>query len=309
MSTDVQDLKKLKNAKKRAKAKAKAAAKREQEIVDKVTAGVPVELAISNSPEVEAKKEEAKKEAKKQDEAKNKEIDDIACTAVGKLWKYVLSIVDTPEKKKRWGELSDRDKTKLIDANFKDVTNLYPIVCKYIVFAGQYSETAFRRYLVQCRKNRSDMRPVDPHDVEGRKAMKKEAQKNWCINNAWYSVYLWEAYKRIEHPNVRLDPRSRRGVYANSLDLLMKEFGDMDELKETAEITVKEREDRVTKQAVNEVVGSLKDGAYKNFDIQDKLALLELLKSITAAQPETKKKKTRKRKPKLPSEDQVVKEV
>jgi hypothetical protein len=139
--------------------------------------------------------------------------------------------------------------------------------------------------------------------------MKKEAQKNWCINNAWYSVYLWEAYARAEHPNVRLDPRSRRGVYANSLDLLMKEFGDMDELKETAEITVKEREDRVTKQAVNEVVGSLKDGAYKNFDIQDKLALLELLKSITAAQPETKKKKTRKRKPKLPSEDQVVKEV
>lgn len=257
---------KNKNRKKRdAVKKEQTREEREQAIVDEMT-----RRAAEN-------KKVADKEA---DPAKTKETDDKVCEEAKRIWDFILVQQREPELRDAWKKLPDGEKLELMSLTFKDFTTTYPIVSKYMVLFNCYSEVAFRKFLKKCRENSPQMSAVGARDKAAMAAMKRAGQVKWCENNAWYGVYLTDAYRKATHPKYKMTKVKRRQIYTSNYEALIGEFDTMDEMKAEAETEVKQRQIRTDKESVSDVITALKDGAYKNLDIAAKQELIGILRSI-----------------------------
>lgn len=262
--TKTQAKKKKDKQKKKLKKEATREA-REQAILDQMTA-----QAAAN-----------KKEATKQvDPVETKKMDDKVCAEAGRVWKFLIDQNTHADLREDWKKLSDTDKLEMMSTGFKEFTNTYPVVSKYMVLFNQYSEKAFRRFLKKSRENAPEMSAVGARDKASMAAMKRAGQVKWCENNAWYGVYLWEAYVKASRPQYRIEKREQKSIYTQCYDALIGEFDEMDEMKATAEVEVKDRQVRTDKEAINDVMGALSDGAYKHLDVTAKLELITVLKGL-----------------------------
>ncbi len=261
--------KKKKQKEKKKQAKLISREERDQAILDQMTAQAAVN----------------KKEAQKQiDPVESKKMDDKVCGEAARLWKFLIDQNTHDDLREDWKKLSDTDKLEMIALGFKEFTNTYPVVSKYMVLFNQYSENAFRRFLKKSRENSPEMSAVGARDKASMAAMKRAGQVKWCENNAWYGVYLWEAYVKASRPNHRIERREQKSIYTQCYDALIGEFDEMDEMKAEAEVTVKDRQVRTDKEAINDVMGALSEGAYKNLDIVAKRELIAVLKGLKAKQ-------------------------
>lgn len=209
-----------------------------------------------------------------------KEQDDAMCEAAKKVWDFLVDRISTPEKKNQWAIKSDKERLNLVASLFPDFTKTYAVISKYMVLLGNYSEIAFRRFLKKSRENKADIRPVGKHDKVAIKAMKKDSQIKWCENNAWYGVYLWEAYAKAKNPKLRIDPRARNACYQQCYEPLMGEIEEMEDMKEDAEIMVRERKEKTDRESAADVMNALKNGAYKSLDVTAKHELIRVLRQL-----------------------------
>lgn len=169
-----------------------------------------------------------KQDEKKQDE---KELDDVIIELANKLWRDLKKrIVDDPTFVKK----SDSEKVDIYQkSEFKEFYTKYPIVCRYMVCMGQFSNKAFKRYLLKC-KSMSTIKHTDKHDAEDQ----------WVQRQSDYIRYLWEAYQK-QHFN----PADAQEIWQQAYNMLTQEFTDFKKLHTEVEAKLKV-EDKFNKSSM-----------------------------------------------------------
>ena len=155
---------------------------------------------------------------KKQDE---KELQDAAIDLANKLWRDLKKrILDDPTFVKK----SDSEKVDIYQkSEFKEFYTNYPIVCRYMVCMGQFSNKAFKRYLLKC-KSMSTVKHTNKHDSED----------EWVQRQSDYIRYLWEAYQK-QHFNAA----DAQEIWQQAYKMLTQEFTDFKKLHKEVEAKLK----------------------------------------------------------------------
>lgn len=117
-------------------------------------------------------------------------------------------VKDNPE----FASLSDSKKIEIYQkSEFKEFYVNFPIVCRYMICMGQFSNKAFHRYLTKCETT------TQP-DVKREKGF---AENEWVKRQADYVRYLWESYQK---PHFKSSDAQQ--IWQHSYDTLKKEFDD-----------------------------------------------------------------------------------
>jgi hypothetical protein len=156
---------------------------------------------------------------KKQDD--EKKLQDAAVDIANKLWRDLKKrIIDDPTFVKK----SDSEKIDIYQkSEFNEFYTKYPIVCRYMVCMGQFSNKAFKRYLLKC-KSMSAIKHTD----------KPDAEDEWVQRQADYIRYLWEAYQK-QHFNTA----DAQEIWQQAYNMLTQEFTDFKELHKEVEAKLK----------------------------------------------------------------------
>ena len=150
-----------------------------------------------------------------------KDVIDISIEVANKLWQDLKKrIADDPKFVKK----SDAEKIEIYQkSEFKEFYTNYPIVCRYIVCMGQFSNKAFKRYLLKC-KTMSSQKDNANHNSED----------EWVQRQADYIRYLWEAYQK-QHFNAS----DAQEIWKHAYNTLTQEFADFKKLHEEVENKLK----------------------------------------------------------------------
>ena len=176
----------------------------------------------------EIKPDEIKPDKKEQDE---KKLQDAVIDISNKLWRDLKKrILDDPTFVKK----SDSEKVDIYQkSEFKEFYNNYPIVCRYMVCMGQFSNKAFKRYLLKC-KSMSTVKHTDKHNVED----------EWIQRQSDYIRYLWESYQK-QH----FKAADSQEIWQQSYKMLTQEFTDFKKLHKEIE-TKLEVDDKFNKSSM-----------------------------------------------------------
>lgn len=142
-------------------------------------------------------------------------------------------------------ELKDEEKVNIFQKKYKDFYTEFPIVSRYMVCMGQYSNKAFKRYLIKCKS----VKPVPPQErVEG------YTEDQWVQRQADYVRYLWESYQ-TQH----FSSSDAQGIWQHAYQTLKKEFKDFKDMHKVIEEKLKS-EDKIGKaELVKELLQRLSD--------------------------------------------------
>lgn len=138
-----------------------------------------------------------------------------------RLWSDLKKrIIDDPEFAKK----PDSEKVDLYQkSEFKDFYINFPIVCRYMICMGQFSNKAFKRFLLKCKV-------MEPQKGKGSEA----AEDAWVQRQADYVRYLWESYQR-QH----FSTTDAQNVWQHAYQTLIKEFKDFKDMHTEAEEKLK----------------------------------------------------------------------
>jgi hypothetical protein len=199
------------------------------------------------------------------DESKNltDKIMDANINIANKLWDDIKKrVADDPEFVKK----SDNEKIELYQTSeFKDFYVNFPIVSRYMICMGQYSNKAFKRFLIKCKTM---------HDVKPSIA-KKNTEDEWIKRQADYIRYLWESYQRQHFSST-----DSQNIWQHAYQTLSQEFKDFKKMhKETEDklkLNDKYNKTELTKELLNRLSNedqSLDDDTTKNLllKLQDKV--------------------------------------
>jgi hypothetical protein len=247
-------------------------AKREQEILD--GNGKEMFADVPEDPASVAKRK-----------AEEKKIDDAMCEMAGAVWKFICDHNLNEDLRASWRKQTWEEKHQIMSTMFPDFTKGEPVVSKFMLFHNQYSERAFRRYLMSCRENKPNARPTILGDKKKKEEVMAETRKlkytKFSENNANYAVYLMEAYYPINHPGKKPRNVDRMRVYKQNYEALIKEFESMEESKKNAEKTIEETRKEVDTSTVVESLSALADkNLLGSLDERTKLDLLESLRKL-----------------------------
>jgi hypothetical protein len=150
-----------------------------------------------------------------------KDVIDISIEVANKLWQDLKKrIADDPKFVKK----PDAEKIEIYQkSEFKEFYTNYPIVCRYMVCMGQFSNKAFKRYLLKC-KTMSSQKDNAKHNSED----------EWVQRQADYIRYLWEAYQK-QHFNAS----DAQEIWKHAYNTLTQEFADFKKLHEEVENKLK----------------------------------------------------------------------
>ena len=138
-----------------------------------------------------------------------------------RLWSDLKKrIIDDPE----FAEKPDSEKVDLYQkSEFKDFYTNFPIVCRYMICMGQFSNKAFKRFLLKCKA------------MESRKGKGSDAAEDALIQRqSDYVRYLWESYQR-QH----FSTTEAQNVWQHAYQTLIQEFKDFKEMHKEAEEKLK----------------------------------------------------------------------
>jgi RNA polymerase-interacting CarD/CdnL/TRCF family regulator len=159
-----------------------------------------------------------------------KKIDDASDnTLVNEMWDDLKQrIKSNPE----FADLSDPKKVEIYQkTKFKDFYNTHPIVSRYLVCMGQFSNVAFKKYIKKINMSKLKIR-----------FMNKEEKMDVYINNqAFYVKQLWIAYQRQHYSQ-----KDATNIYKHAVTTLKKEFLDFEQLQKDTEKKLK-REEKLNK--------------------------------------------------------------
>jgi hypothetical protein len=203
---------------------------------------------------------------------------------------------------KKYNDMSDDERIKLIQKDFSDFYKSFPIVSRYMICSIQYSSAAFRKMLVRCKTIKipkcyeNDSLPKeskDPKDPKGKGKQKMEDsqdaqepkvdmtnpeirkdvnEKLWIERQADYVQFLWEEY---HGPHFNQDDSNK--IWDDTYNALQKEFDDFRQMYEDAEQKIKDDEVKHKKELLYEMSERLISGK-QAMNEQDTRELINKLK-------------------------------
>ncbi len=219
---------------------------------------------------------------------KNSEYKTIALMEAEKIW---LAVKIAAIKNDTFLLMPDEKKIDLICRDFSEFHNNFPIVTKYMVCMGQYTQKAFKKFLSLCDKKLTDA-PAD--------RKKGYMEEQWIFCQAQYVRYLWESVQmgRIsKHESDKIynqayavisnDFKRFREIHANMEKNIEKDKKKhkIELLKEAAQRLIS-NEQQIEIEKMRELISALKDKKYEQnynnviYQINEEI---ELIKASHAA--------------------------
>jgi hypothetical protein len=144
----------------------------------------------------------------------------------------------------------------------------FPIVSRYMICSGQYSKRAFVRFLEGIKLSNKNAPPPTQRP-------KGYMEDLWIRNRANYVRYLWEAYQRGSHPDIKEAMEVWNDTYK-------KLKGEFDTFKDTYEETKKKTKDEkkiLHASSARDLIERLKEGT-QFLNKEDSEDLLNMLRYI-----------------------------
>lgn len=136
-------------------------------------------------------------------------------------------------------DMKDTIKIDLYEkSEFKDFYTSFPLVSRYMICMGQFTEKAFTRFL----KKRAVLMPAN----------QQLSEDDWLKSQAFYIRYLWESYQK-KHFNMS----DAQKIYDNAYETLTKETADFKAMHDNIEKKLETDEKRSKSEMVKEVLGRL----------------------------------------------------
>ena len=175
----------------------------------------------------------------------NKKIDDPIEKAIldaNKLWDDIKKRI---KDNKEFSKLDDLKKVEIYqNSEFKNFYNTYPIVCRYMICMGQFSNKAFRRFLVKSAN--MSKQPI--------KREKGYNEDQWIQRQADYIRYLWESFQPA-----RFSKKDSDEICRNAYETLKKEFVDFRKMHEDISNKLKEEKKLNKKELIKEMIERISD--------------------------------------------------
>lgn len=166
---------------------------------------------------------------------------DVSTYTANKLWIDIKKRVNEDPK---FIELPDNEKIEIYQkSEFKDFYIEFPIVSRYMICMGQFSNKAFKKYLIKCKNAKHD--PVKSRE-------KGYTEDQWVQRQADYVRYLWESYQKQHY-----SPTESTNIWQHAYSTLKKEFQDFKDLHDDVEKKLKEDEKINKGELVKEMLSRL----------------------------------------------------
>jgi predicted YcjX-like family ATPase len=156
-----------------------------------------------------------------------------------KLWDDLKKrIRDDPSFVKK----SDGDKVNVYQkSEFSEFYTNFPIVCRYMICMGQFSNKAFKRYLVKCKAMQSQKTKPGAN-----------SEDLWVRRQADYVRYLWESYQRQHFSSSDAQNIWQHAYY--TLTTEFKDFKDMHkDVEEKLKVDKKTNKTEMIKELINRI--------------------------------------------------------
>lgn len=204
--------------------------------------------AVNEESEKKPEGEKSKEEYPLNDISHIKNADEMVAH-MAKVYQLILAFQKLhPEFEKE----TDKKKVDIVRDKLKldKIIEAYPIVTRYIICFGQFSEKAFRDFLRQCEKSTTN--PAEYQKPGAR-------DDKWCQLQANYVTLLWKEYNKHRHPS----EGEKKMVWNQTYQLLKKTFTDMKSKQKDAEKLVKEEKQAFIADKFKDYLERLKEGKQK----------------------------------------------
>lgn len=174
----------------------------------------------------------------------------------------------------KFGEMPDNDKIEIYQkSKFKDFYIEFPIVSRYMICMGQFSNKAFKKYLLKCKNV--------VHDQD-KSREKGYSEDQWVQRQADYIKYLWESYQKQHY-----SPSESKDIWTHAYTTLKQEFQDFKDLHEDIEKKLKEDEKTHKGEMAKELLKRLSSKEQALDDNTTKQLLEKLKDTLTEQRKKT----------------------
>lgn len=168
---------------------------------------------------------------------------DVSINMANKLWNDIKKrVINDPS----FIKMSDNEKIALYqNSEYRVFYTEFPIVSRYMICMGQFSNKALKRYLLKCKNTIHD--PVKSRE-------KGYIEDQWIQRQSDYVRYLWESYQK-KHYN----QTDSNAIWQNTYEILKKEFQDFKDLHKNIEEKLKKDEKLNKDEMIKELLKRLVD--------------------------------------------------
>ena len=177
------------------------------------------------------------------------EHDNVSLAMAEKIWIEINT--EASKNLDKWNDMTLKQKLDPYIEKYKDFSNSYPIILKYMILQFQYNSNAFKRFLEKCRNNVP--LPGSKH---------KEIEDVKFQNQAYYIQYLYEEYQKGKG---HIDRRKANEIFTEAYIKLRKEKKDF----ETSYEEIKEKIDNENKNNAKSLLTKLTSLIEKDFAKND----------------------------------------
>lgn len=207
---------------------------------------------------------------------------DVSINMANKLWNDIKKrVVNDPSFLK----MNDNDKIALYqNSEYKVFYTEFPIVSRYMICMGQFSNKALKRYLLKCKNTIHD--PVKSRE-------KGYIEDQWIQRQSDYVRYLWESYQKKHYSQT-----DSNAIWQNTYEILKKEFQDFKDLHKNIEEKLKKNEKLNKDEMIKELLKRIADNEQSLDDetterlmttLKDKLIRQRHKSVMTSIEDEVKK--------------------
>jgi ribosome-binding factor A len=204
------------------------------------------EIAFDKKTETEVKTEASldanpdKNSDVNPDEKSMADFENIAMVEAEKMW-FQLKII-LIKNGEEYKKLKDEERMELFNNSFSQFIKEFPIVSKYMICMGQYSQNAFEKYLKKSAKTTAN--------TLQRRKDKEYMENMWIERQADYVKFLWiDTYgKKYKNPNYA------RKIWEDAYNTIKKEFVEFRKLHKDMEVKVKKDESNNKVVLLNEAI-------------------------------------------------------
>ena len=196
-----------------------------------------------------------------------KEYIDTALSEAQKLWVAIKK----KSKDTEFINMTDKDKIEMFGVEFHSFNKEFPIVSRYLICMGQYSQKAFKRYLIKVKGFKH------PEVRE-----KGYMEDQWVRRQADYVRYLWEAYQRGH-----FNQTEAKSIWQEAYTTLKQEFVDFKNMHDNIEKDLEADKEKNKGELIVELMKRLSSGDQS----LDEKSMKELVEVMTIQLLQQRKEK------------------
>lgn len=243
---------------------------------EEIADNLPAEKSIDINQYIEILQKLCADEVQKIKDSDDEDSVKIPLIEAQQIWLNVTILMQSDQYK----NMTDDEKIALIQRDFKDFYKNFPIISRYMICLGQYSQTAFQRMLIRCKTITELIHESnDKAEIQDEKSKKKDFnEKSWIERRADYVQFLWEDVQEGS-----FDPVDAKKIWNQIYEALLSEFTQFKTMHDDAEKKIKEDEIKHKKELLYEMSERLVSGkqVLANTDAH---ALVNKLKDIVYKQ-------------------------